>query len=429
MAFILSSSSCRVRAPGAPHRLACAAIATAAFGFFATPASAQVSFLPGDPVGEFHAICHFAGDLVLTQADDCETPVDLYPEQVTGIYIGSGDKIVLDGPTGNATFNAGATFNGGTQFNGQVSLNGFTSINQINSGSINNSGVLNTGSINNQGALLQAGNARFNGAVTMDGFYANAGTIGTLNTSLATASSLTIAVGGQLNLSGNRIQNVGSPIAGTDAATRDYVDTAVGNIAGSVTNLTNQVNDQGTRITAVETTNVQQDNRLTAIENTNTVQDGRITSVENTNILQDTRLNAVETQNVTQNTRLTSIENVNVAQDSRMTAIEAVNMIQSNEISTLQDRVGGLETSVLGLRRNIQQANGGIAAAVALGGTMVVPDSNVSLSFNLATYRGQQGFSGAVVGRIAPKVYVNAGIGGSTVRKSTAGRVGISFGL
>jgi len=66
---------------------------------------------------------------------------------------------------------------------------------------------------------------------------------------------------------------------------------------------------------------------------------------------------------------------------------------------------------------------------VALGGTMVVPDSNVSLSFNLATYRGQQGFSGAVVGRIAPKVYVNAGIGGSTVRKSTAGRVGISFGL
>jgi hypothetical protein len=423
MAIVLKSPSRRTRAPGAPHRLACAAIATAAFGFFATPASAQVSFLPGDAVGDFHAICHLGGSLVLTQADDCDTPVDLYPEQITGIYIGSGDKIVLDGPTGNATFNAAA------QFNGQVSMNGFTQIGQVNSGSINNSGVLNTGSINNQGALLQTGNARFNGSVTMDGFYANAGTIGTLNTSLATASSLTITAGGQLNLSGNRIQNVGAPVAGTDAANKNYVDNAVGNIAGSVTSLTNQVNDQGARITAVEATNAQQDNRLTAVENANTVQDGRITSVENTNIVQDTRLDAVETQNGTQNTRLTSIENVNVAQDSRMTAIEAVNTIQSNQISTLQDRVGGLETSVLGLRRNIQQANGGIAAAVALGGTMVVPDSNVSLSFNLATYRGQQGFSGAVVGRIAPKIYVNAGIGGSTVRKSTAGRVGISFGL
>lgn len=60
---------------------------------------------------------------------------------------------------------------------------------------------------------------------------------------------------------------------------------------------------------------------------------------------------------------------------------------------------------------------------------MVVPDSDVSMSFNLATYRGQQGFSGAIVGRVAPKVYINAGVGGSTVRGSAAGRVGISFGL
>ncbi|WP_158298935.1 YadA-like family protein [Sphingomonas psychrotolerans] len=60
---------------------------------------------------------------------------------------------------------------------------------------------------------------------------------------------------------------------------------------------------------------------------------------------------------------------------------------------------------------------------------MIVPDSAVSMSFNLATYRGQQGFSGSVVGRISPKIYVNAGVGGSTVRRSTAGRIGISFGL
>jgi hypothetical protein len=200
-------------------------------------------------------------------------------------------------------------------------------------------------------------------------------------------------------------------------------------VAGYVTNLTNQVNDQATRITAVEATNVQQDSRLTNVETVNTVQDTRLTSVESVNTVQDTRLTGVETENVTQNTRLTSVEARNVSQDARMMAIEAVNTIQSNQIGTLQDQVGGLQTSVNGLRRNIKEANGGIAAAVALGGTMIVPDSNISMSFNLATYRGQQGFSGSVVGRVSPKVYINAGVGGSTVRGSTAGRVGISFGL
>jgi hypothetical protein len=120
---------------------------------------------------------------------------------------------------------------------------------------------------------------------------------------------------------------------------------------------------------------------------------------------------------------------VNAGQDSRMTAIEAVNTTQSNQISTLQDQVGGLQTSVNGLRRNIKEANAGIAAAVALGGTMIVPDSAVSMSFNLATYRGQQGFAGSVVGRLSQRIYVNAGVAGSTMRGSTTGRVGISFGL
>jgi len=87
------------------------------------------------------------------------------------------------------------------------------------------------------------------------------------------------------------------------------------------------------------------------------------------------------------------------------------------------------ETSVNGLRRNIREANAGIAAAVALGGTMIVPDSAVSMSFNLATYRGQQGFAGSVVGRLSQRIYVNAGVAGSTMRGSTTGRVGISFGL
>jgi hypothetical protein len=64
-----------------------------------------------------------------------------------------------------------------------------------------------------------------------------------------------------------------------------------------------------------------------------------------------------------------------------------------------------------------------------LGGAVIVPDSKLSLSFNLATYRGEQGFSGAVVGRVSRRVYVSAGVAGSTAKGSTGARVGISFGL
>ncbi|MFC4294006.1 hypothetical protein ACFO0A_02910 [Novosphingobium tardum] len=76
-----------------------------------------------------------------------------------------------------------------------------------------------------------------------------------------------------------------------------------------------------------------------------------------------------------------------------------------------------------------KDARGGIAAAMALGGTMVVPDSSVSLSFNVATYRGQQGFSGALVARVSRKVYVSSGFAGSTAERSTGGRVGLAIGF
>ncbi|MDF0490311.1 hypothetical protein PX554_19475 [Sphingomonas sp. H39-1-10] len=63
------------------------------------------------------------------------------------------------------------------------------------------------------------------------------------------------------------------------------------------------------------------------------------------------------------------------------------------------------------------------------GGGAWGDDDRAGQRLNLATYRGEQGFSGSLVGRVSPKVYINAGVGGSMVRGSTAGRVGISFGL
>jgi hypothetical protein len=425
--------------------------AVAGFCLCAAPAAAQVVAVTDGGLnldGTNTTCSNVDGTLYIVNGPDCDpggpfTGAD--PSQfhfLRGMRFGDGASTTTLNANGSATFGGGAeftggaVFNSGAQFNGQVNLAGFTTANQLNSGTIINSGTLTTNSLN-AGSINATGNGRFTGSLSSGSFSSTSALITQLrvaessifNTSVTISGRLALTAGTAVDMGGNRLQNIGAPIAGTDAANRDYVDAAVIGVQGNVTALTEQVETHETRITAVEMQNLVQDNRLTAVETTNIVQDTRLTAVENTNIIQDTRLSVVETENVTQNTRLTSIESVNVRQDSRMTAIEAVNTIQSDQISVLQDQVGGLNTSVSGLRRNIRQANGGIAAAVALGGTMVVPDSAVSLSFNLATYRGEQGFSGAVVGRIAPKVYVNAGVGGSTVRRSTAGRVGVSFGL
>ena len=97
-----------------------------------------------------------------------------------------------------------------------------------------------------------------------------------------------------------------------------------------------------------------------------------------------------------------------------------------DELSQFDTRLDALASTS---DRRFRQANGGIAMALALGGTMVVPESHVSVDFNLATYRGEQGFSGAVVMRAAPRVYISGGFAGSTVKGSTGGRVGVAFGF
>jgi len=93
--------------------------------------------------------------------------------------------------------------------------------------------------------------------------------------------------------------------------------------------------------------------------------------------------------------------------------------------SMLEGRVGSLDAA---LDQGLRRADAGIAAAMALGGTLLPPDSNFALSFNLATYRGEQGFSGAAVARVTDTVWVSAGVAGSTVKGSTGGRAGVTFG-
>lgn len=102
-------------------------------------------------------------------------------------------------------------------------------------------------------------------------------------------------------------------------------------------------------------------------------------------------------------------------------------------LDAVDDRLGQIDARIDVLNatsdRRFRHANGGIAAAMAVGGTMIVPDSTVSMNFNLATFRGEQGFSGAVVVRASPRVYISGGFAGSTVKGSTGGRVGVAFGF
>jgi hypothetical protein len=98
-------------------------------------------------------------------------------------------------------------------------------------------------------------------------------------------------------------------------------------------------------------------------------------------------------------------------------------------LASAQSNIGILVSDVAGLKEDIRRTNGGIAAAVAIGGAAIVPDSPLSISFNLSTYRGEQGFSGSVLGKVSERVYLSAGVAGSTVGKSTTGRIGVTFGL
>lgn len=115
----------------------------------------------------------------------------------------------------------------------------------------------------------------------------------------------------------------------------------------------------------------------------------------------------------------------NALQNSRITALEAVMGTSGTRLSSLESSLSQLDG-----RNELynRQATGGIAAAMAMGGTIIPADANGAISFNLATFRGEQGFSAVVVQRLGHKVYANIGVAGSTVKGSTGGRAGVTIG-
>ena len=282
------------------------------------------------------------------------------------------------------------------------------------------------------------GTATFNGAINIGG-------------------PLTVSNGAVISAGLNRITNVAAGTAGTDAVNLDQLNAAIvtgGGMAQTTANsaLANAATAQTTANTAITNAAAAQSTGNTALANAAAAQTTANTAITNAAAAQTTANTARTEAAAAQTTANTGVTNAaaaqltantarseaagaqfsantalaqNVVQDNRLSANDLLNTMQSNRIGALETSVGSLTNQVF---VNNSQASGGIAAAMALGGTMMPPDMKVAMSFNLATYRGEQGFSGSVVARVSDRVWMNAGIAGSTVRGSTGGRVGVTFG-
>lgn len=153
-----------------------------------------------------------ASQLAVALAPIPSTYVDVAGDTMTGtLTLSSGDVVVTTGdvivPIGNITMTAGNI----TMTAGDVALtNGsFTSA----AGNL----VLSTGSLTVGGASTFTGLATFDGATQHNN-----------NVFVTNATVQISGAAGSLDMTTNRIINVGTPLSNDDAATKLYVDTAVG---------------------------------------------------------------------------------------------------------------------------------------------------------------------------------------------------------
>ena len=203
-----------------------------------------------------------------------------------------------------------------------------------------------------------------------------------------------------------QITNVAAGTLGTDAVNLDQLNIVDGHAQDAAFAAFLAQTSANTALAQ----NVLQDSRITAAEAVNTAQG--VTLATHT-----TQISTLQGQVNTQATTISAIQALDAQQNGRLTSLEAVQL-------SLAGRVGSLESQVV---TNYASANGGIAAAMALGGTVMPADAKFALSFNLSTYRGEQGFSISAVVRASDHVYVQGGIAGSSVKGSTGGRVGVTF--
>lgn len=262
-------------------------------------------------------------------------------------------------------------------------------------------------------------NVTINGLLQASQVTINQGTFG---------GSLKAASGATVDMGGNRVQNVATPTAGTDAANKTYVDDLA---SSSSTKNTEQDN----RLDAVETKNSQQDTRLTNVETKNTEQDGRLNNVESKNTEQDTRLNNVESTNTTQQTQINS-------NTTRITSAETVNSAQqvqinnnTTDIATLQTQANNSDMQIAALQSGVsdlQKRDGELAEGIAISLALDAPQLRSGQTFAMRGGYGNFDGSSAVgftaAGALSPNVALDAGIGFGASHGTVAGKGGVTIG-
>ena len=118
--------------------------------------------------------------------------------------------------------NGGANITGNSEINGNFAVTGDTVLNTLTVNGAANLATVNATTVSANTANVGTVNANTVNASTVNTITANAVTVNTANANVS--NSLSVAPGATIDMGGNRVQDVGTPILPADAANKAYVD-------------------------------------------------------------------------------------------------------------------------------------------------------------------------------------------------------------
>lgn len=129
-------------------------------------------------------------------------------------------------------------------------------------------------------------------------------------------------------------------------------------------------------------------------------------------------------------TRITDIETKDIEQDGRLDAHQFTLNEHTSQITALDSRVGVLENRMdegfARLDRRIDQAFEGAAMAMAMAAPTMPYDKNYAVSINWGNFEGQNAFAGTAQARVSESFIFHGGVGiGSS--GTLGGRAGVTF--
>lgn len=208
----------------------------------------------------------------------------------------------------------------------------------------------------------------------------------TFNAATTFNSGFTVGSGQTVNMGGNRVQNVATPTAGTDAANKQYVD------------------DQ------------------------NATQNTRITAVEGVNATQQTQINS-NTANIATNTANIATNTTNIATNTANIATNTTNIASLQVQANDADRaIASLQSDVNRLDERDDELAEGIAISLALDAPILRTGQTFAMRGGWGNFDGANAAGVTAAGLVAPNVVLDAGVGFGTNEGTVAGKGGVTIG-